>query len=585
MIQGNRLTIVPALALALVAGSVSTASAQILKQERTAQPGETRADQTLPAGVDFRSTKWLKGRDVINPAGDKVADVSDLILDRGSGRADYIVVRPGITGKTVALPYTSFAWDATKEKFILNLTKDQLKQYPDFDADKWSAMMESKDRTERKILKDAEKADPKRAERDADKDQAERQRAGREREANRNQPERRDQGNWDRDSMLYEVQPSPDLYAGKYDTTRQVHIEGEVKKVDRVRTATGDEDVVITVATNDGTTKKISLGPSWFVGGGAVSPMRGDKIVADAYTVKGENEVYTAAQIQIGGRDARLRQKGGDAWWASNKVETGDRTYSTPFWHYVLASHVRGMNVECRGERCGEVEDVIVDRNSGEIALMAIDPDEKFLGMGDAKRLVPWSVASIGLDGKVRIDASKEMILASPVMPKELRMLNTGTVVPMVYGAYGVQLPEFQPRRAARDNDRQIGQNNRNDRNLERDAWWGAKGHLATSVDQKSSKTLSGKIVEIKDVSFEHGTQPGRALKVKTDDGREEIVIIGPVWYVDAQDNAYRAGEPVRLEVLQANVNGKPYWIITSMDYNGKRTALWENDRPVWDDR
>lgn len=426
MLKATRLTVVPALTLALAAGMAATASTQNTDAgARAAQPDRniSRSDQAMPAGVDFRSTKWIKGRDVINERGDKVADVSDMILDRGTGRVDYIVVRPGITGKTVALPYTSFGWDAGKEKFVLALTKDQLKQYPDFDADKWSAMMESKDR---KDLKDNARAE---------------------------QPDGRAM---DRDSMLYQVPSSPDVYAGKYDTAKQMHIEGEVKKVERVRTGDSEEQVVITVAASDGTTKKVSLGPSWFVSGGSVSPMRGDKIVADVYGVRDDNQIYTASSLKIGDQDFNLRQKkSGNAWWSSSKVEHGDRSYSTPYWHYVMADHVRGMKVDCRGVRCGKVDEVIVDRNSGEIALLSIDPDVKFLGIGDTKRLVPWSIASIALDGTVRLDATKDMMLASPVTPSDLTKLNTGTMTQMVYNAYQVPMPDFQVRRpAAQGGDR-----------------------------------------------------------------------------------------------------------------------------------
>ena len=66
-------------------------------------------------GEDFRSCEWVTGRDVLNEQGEKIADASDLLIDRGSGRIDYIVVETGsilgLGGRSIAVPYGAFRWN------------------------------------------------------------------------------------------------------------------------------------------------------------------------------------------------------------------------------------------------------------------------------------------------------------------------------------------------------------------------------------------------------------------------------------------------------------------------------------------
>lgn len=64
---------------------------------------------------------------VVNNNGEEIAKVSDLILDRGSGRIEYIVIKTGTTfglgGRAVAIPYGSFQWgSAGEDRFVLAST-------------------------------------------------------------------------------------------------------------------------------------------------------------------------------------------------------------------------------------------------------------------------------------------------------------------------------------------------------------------------------------------------------------------------------------------------------------------------------
>ena len=535
--------------LALVAGTSSSAWAQSVKPDGTPitrnenDRKPERADGTLPAGVDFRSCHKLKGVDIVNESGENVGEVSDLVLDRGSGRIDYVVIKTGsvlnMAGKSVALPYGALRWNPGKDQFVLATTKDQLKQYPEFTAERWSAMMESQP-------KDSKQAKDQRNAND---------------QAARNAREQR--------SVLPDSPSAANLYAGHYDASKPVRIEGEVTGVERFRNNSGDEEVIVTVATKDGQSRRVSLGPSWYVAGGTAAPMRGDKVVVDSYSVGGETNLYTASRARIGEREMVLRENNGDPTWSTTPS-------GGSYGRYVLASSVRGMKVECRGAECGKVNDVIVDRNSGDVALLSIDPNENFLGIADTKRLVPWTVANIAVGGVVRLDATKEMILASPETPSDVSMLNNSDRTKMVFDAYHVPMPSLDARKHAAMTPPQAGD--------PKDAWR-ADGPIAATVEHDSTRTLTGKIAGVTEIKFDNDVTPARALKVRTTDGDDVTVLLGPSWYVNGQANDYRPGESVTLDVCKAKVNGKSYWITKSMECDGKRVALWNNNRPAWDER
>lgn len=490
------------------------------------------APASVRPGVDFRASKWLSDREVVNDNGEKIANVADLILDRGSGRIDYLVVKTGTTlglgGKTVAIPYSAFRWDGKDENFLLASTTEQLKKFPEFSAKEWSSMMESKGEVKSDL----------------------------------------------RDRMAADAAASTDPYLGSLDTAKRSRVEGEITQVDRVRSSGFGEQVVITIKTSDGSTQKVTLGPSWFVNGSAVVPMRGDKVVVETLGLARETEpLSVATHLNIADRKLHLRGSDGSPAWALEAVESDGRTYCTPYWRNLLLSNLRGMKVLCHGNECGKVNDIILDRRSGEIGFLSIDPDQNYLGFADTKRLVPWTVSTVALDGTVRIDASKEMVIASPVTPSDVMALNNGATSEMVYNAYKVASPKFEPPKQTSPISA-----------LPTDAW-SAKGLILKSVDHKSNRTISGQVVDFTTVKFDGDTQPAKALKIKVGN-MEETILLGPVWYLDKQKLAFAAGDQVTVDTCKITINGTTHWIANSVDSNGTKVVLLDGNKgPAWDTR
>jgi sporulation protein YlmC with PRC-barrel domain len=227
-----------------------------------------------------------------------------------------------------------------------------------------------------------------------------------------------------------------DPYSTMWTSGTSQRIEGEVKSVNREFIPGQGEQVVLEVQTTDGNTKKVALGPSWYVNGGDHGLVRGEKVSIEAMPV------YIATSAQVNGKDMRLRDDTGRGTWSGDTFQYGGANYSAPSYRNVLLSELRGATLDCRGSNCGKVDDVILEMNSGMAAFLSIDPNQNFLGIGDTKRLAPWSVVSIAPDGKVRVDAQKEMMTNAMVTPSDVTTLNQGQT-DSIYNAYQVQPRDY----------------------------------------------------------------------------------------------------------------------------------------------
>ena len=87
-----------------------------------------------------RASKVI-GADVKNKAGEDVGDISDLVVHTSTGHISYAVMSyggvMGMGDKLFAVPMDSLATKADDDKFVLDVTKDQLKHAPGFDKNNW----------------------------------------------------------------------------------------------------------------------------------------------------------------------------------------------------------------------------------------------------------------------------------------------------------------------------------------------------------------------------------------------------------------------------------------------------------------
>ena len=88
------------------------------------------------------------GTKVVNPNGDNLGDIKEVVIDPRTGRVAYSVVSfggfLGMGEKLFAIPFSSFKYNATSNDYVLDVSKERLKEAPGFDADHWPSMADEK---------------------------------------------------------------------------------------------------------------------------------------------------------------------------------------------------------------------------------------------------------------------------------------------------------------------------------------------------------------------------------------------------------------------------------------------------------
>ena len=395
--------------LATVAGTGLSSAAFALQPDGTdrARPASAadRAHRTDHSPMFLLGQK-LKGKSVYSSRDENLGSVEDMIIDRGSGQIAYLILKTGTTlgmgGKLIAAPYSSFGWDQMEKHVLLNSSPDEVKAWPEFQKDKWMAAGEDRSSLSRTL-------------------------------ANQYYKPTSDQPAYPADKNLEDAR-----------------VKGRISQITRKPGAGTPEEIVITVTTDDNQTKQVVVGPSWYMAGNSITFYRDAPIDMRVIRVdQGGRQTLLARSVSMNSKDVPLYDDRGVPTWSGTRITDSRRTdmVSTPF---VLSTDIVGKQIECRGEKCGKVSDLIIEVVSGQVAFLSVDPDQNILGIGDTKRMVPWTVVmAVGAD-KVMLDASKSMIVNAQQLPSDFRSFGTDGSYKNVYQAYDVQAPTFTPARDSR---------------------------------------------------------------------------------------------------------------------------------------
>jgi len=386
--------------LAAAVGACLSVAAQPQDQNqmppRQVQPSRTDARPMYDyASRMFASADKLRGSTVENAAKKNIGTISDLIIDRGSGAVTYVVLNAGgflgIGTKKVVIPFSQFGWDANAKRLTLEATPENAKLWPEFDEKNWAG---TEDSLSGRLSKDYYR--------------------------------------------------TPQNYYPSTASNDETHVKGTVTRVDR-RAIPGSatEEVLVTVRKSDGTEEVVVLGPSYYTTGNSNSVYRDAPIDVRVSRVdRNGNPVVVARSYNANSKDTNLYDDSGKAHWWSWK-STPAQPIGYPF---LLNSDIDGKHITARGEKCGKVEDLIVETGTGRVAFVSIDPDQNVLGIADTKRLVPWGVITLITTDGVSIDASKAMITSAPETPKDLAMLSGDSKYQNIYQGYGISEPYYYDR-------------------------------------------------------------------------------------------------------------------------------------------
>ncbi len=85
------------------------------------------------------STEHVIGVKVQNPQSENLGEIEEIILEKVSGKVRYLVLSfggfLGMGDKLFALPWNAIHYNPEQDAFILNISKEKLKNAPGFNKD------------------------------------------------------------------------------------------------------------------------------------------------------------------------------------------------------------------------------------------------------------------------------------------------------------------------------------------------------------------------------------------------------------------------------------------------------------------
>ncbi|HLT96456.1 MAG TPA: PRC-barrel domain-containing protein [Acidimicrobiia bacterium] len=93
------------------------------------------------------SASTLKGDAIVNPAGDKLGSLKELMIDVADGKIAYAVLSRGGFGRLgerlFAVPWDLLTVDGDQKCLVLDVDEDVLEDSPGFDPDNWPTFSDS----------------------------------------------------------------------------------------------------------------------------------------------------------------------------------------------------------------------------------------------------------------------------------------------------------------------------------------------------------------------------------------------------------------------------------------------------------
>lgn len=497
----------------------------------TKHPSKDRANQS-PSFIYLGSMQEFE---VVNGNRQSLGTISDAIVERGSGDIKYLLLSHGGTlgvGETeTAIPYSAFVLPekiSSYPQFVINVTPEQIEKAPSFDPSSFSELQYH---------------------------------------------------TWQDDVSDF-FQAIGDVWSDEADENhvtaivngKPQEIEGRVQKVERISHGLSPQTIVVTVRPEDASdSKKVHLGPAWYVMTQHQTPVRGKDASITAYPAPDANYAYIATSVQYDDGEVVLRnEESGQPRWDASETTQDEATLSKTKHRYLLASQLMGADVIADGEDAGHVQNLIVECYSGQVAFLAVDPDQDTFDQEWA-RLAPWGTARITSEGEIWLNISKSDLLKRESLPKDKSQINDPGFYKSVYKNWEMNSPEFEP--------------------IHHESWdaadvlggWSRDGKFIAAVDDGKRVTLTGKIVDMKTIVPAKGVADALAVIVQSGDNKK-TVLLGPSWYFERQSLSLIEGDQVIIDTIQAEYDGRTIYTAVKIETDDKAYSFRDgNGRPVWD--
>ena len=106
--------------------------------------GASHHDDHSGPGPEVMAASDFDDEKVVNAQGEDLGEIEEIMLDVRSGRIAYAVLAAGgfmgMGEKYFAIPWSALTLDTDQKCFVLDVSKDKLKNAPGFDKDHWPSM-------------------------------------------------------------------------------------------------------------------------------------------------------------------------------------------------------------------------------------------------------------------------------------------------------------------------------------------------------------------------------------------------------------------------------------------------------------
>lgn len=110
--------------------------------------GEAHLNDHSGPGPEIMAASSFEGETVVNPQGETLGEIEEIMLDVRAGRIAYAVMSVGgflgIGEKYFAIPWHAVTMDTDNKRFVLAVDKERLKNAPGFDKDHWPSMADQR---------------------------------------------------------------------------------------------------------------------------------------------------------------------------------------------------------------------------------------------------------------------------------------------------------------------------------------------------------------------------------------------------------------------------------------------------------
>lgn len=472
--------------------------------------------------LHFARADTLIGSELRNRSSDSIGTISDFIVDRGSGHIAYAIVKSGdilgFGGKSIALPYEELRYMTATTSFQTTLTEEQLQRRTEFIPENWDTL------EDRGWLESA--------------------------------------ATWfnDEDEDRAEAAMRLAISGGE-----PIEIDGRVTRVER-NSYLGHEQVYITVEDSEQERHSLILGPSWYVMGLEDSVSQGDEVDLNAYAYKNN---YIVTDGRINNKRVAFRDDQGNGAWDAKSTNRLSR--------FVLLSDLTGMRVELVGSTVGEIQTSVIEGDSGQVAMLALDPNENLFGLGDQLSLIPWAATSLPAGSYVLINGNQAKLERALTMPEDLSTLRTRSSVRNAYEVFGVEIPRFEAR------DRRAT-NAYGDRERKAKGYgdaWSTRSEMVRALCDGKDTEIRGTYKGMTTVTVIEGSPQAHMLEINTDAGTKQL-IVAPVWFSEHQKLDFKPGDDLKINAKRATVNGREWLAVVDINDGDNTWTFWKNDRPIW---